>query len=344
VFVRTDSDHTVVVSPRIHLNQSVNETTSVDLTYAADVWTSASVDIRASASLPVSEQRDELDVGVTHAFDDLTLSAGYRFSIENDYVSHGATGSASLDLAEHNSTLALSGYVFGDTVGRSGTPQFARSLVTVGARLSFTQVLGAATLGQLTYELSHLDGYQASPYRWVGFGGTGFGCQPKPGQDASTLPCLPEHEPDTRTRNAAALVLRHGLVDWLSVGGTYRFYFDAWGLVSHTLGAQLGWLLDPNSLVTLRYRYYTQNGVNFYRRVYESPPSRTTFTTRDREQSPMQDQHVGLEFEHKVPINADRARLAFRLSVGGHLYSYSDFAGLEQVTALDVSFAVSLEK
>jgi hypothetical protein len=342
--VRTDSDHTLVVSPRIHLNQSVNETTSVDLTYAADVWTSASVDIRASASLPVSEQRDELDVGLTHAIDDLTFSAGYRFSIENDYVSHGATGSASLDLAEHNSTLALSGYAFGDTVGRSGSPQIARSLVTFGARLSYTQVLGPATLGQVTYELSHLDGYQASPYRWVGFGGTGFGCQAKPGQNANTLPCLPEHEPDTRTRHAAALVLRHALLDWLSVGATYRLYFDAWGLVSHTLGAQLGWLLDTYSLVTLRYRFYTQSGVNFYRRVYALPSDRSTFTTRDREQSPMQDQNVGLEFEQKVPINDDRARLAFRLSVGGHLYAYSDFAGLEQVTALDVSFAVSLEK
>jgi hypothetical protein len=344
LFVRTDSDHTLVVSPRIHLNQSVNETTAVDLTYAADVWTSASVDIRASASLPVTEQRDELDVGVTHAFEDLTLSAGYRFSIENDYVSHGATGSASIDLLEHNTTLAISGYVFGDTVGRSGAPQIARSLVTVGARLSFTQVLGPATLGQLTYELSHLDGYQASPYRWVGFGGTGFGCQAKPGQDASTLPCLPEHEPDTRTRQAGALVLRHGLFDWLSVGGTYRLYLDGWGLVSHTLGAQLGWLLATNSLITLRYRYYTQSGVNFYRKVYDVPTTRTTFTTRDREQSPMQDQNVGLELEQKVPINDAGARLAFRLSVGGHLYSYSDFAGLEEVTALDVSFAVSLEK
>lgn len=343
VFVRTDSDHTVVVSPRIHLNQSVAEDTKVDLTYAADVWTSASVDIRASASLPVTEQRDELDVGVTHALEDLTLSAGYRFSIENDYVSHGATGSASVDLAQHNSTLAIAGYAFGDTVGRSGSPQIARSLVTVGARLSFTQVLGSATLAQLTYELSYLDGYQASPYRWVGFGGTGFGCQLKPGQDPNTLACLPEHEPDKRTRQAFALVLRQGLLDTLSIGGSYRGYLDNWGLVSHTFGVQLGWECGPDTLITLRYRYYWQSGVEFYRAVYSAASNRSTFTTRDREQSPMQDQHAGIDLEQKFAIHDDRAKLAFRLSVGGALYSYSAFVGLQQVTALETSFAVSLE-
>jgi hypothetical protein len=343
VFVRADSDHTVVVSPRIHLNQSVTEDTKVDLTYAADVWTSASIDIRASASLPVTEQRDELDVGITHAFEDLTLSAGYRFSIENDYKSHGATGSASIDLAEHNSTLAFTGYTFGDTVGRSGTPGFARALVTVGARLSFTQLFGPTTLGQLTYELSHLNGYQASPYRWVGFGGTGFGCQAAPQQDPNTLTCLPEHEPDTRTRHALALVVRHGLFERLSIGGSYRVYVDSWSLLSHTFGAQLGLLLGADSLVTLRYRYYTQNGVNFYHEVYAAPSNRNTFTTRDREQSPMQDQHLGIELEQKVAVN-ERAKLVFRLSVGGGLYSYAAFVGLQQVTALDVSFAVSLEK
>jgi hypothetical protein len=344
VFVRTDSDHTVVVSPRIHLNQSITEDTKVDLTYAADVWTSASVDIRASASLPVTEQRDELDVGVTHAFEDLTVSAGYRYSIENDYVSYGATGSASVDLAQHNSTLAIAGYLFGDTVGRSGAPQIARRLVTAGARLSFTQVLGAATLAQLTYEFGQLDGYQASPYRWVGFGGTGFGCQVRPGQAPNTFSCLPEHEPDNRRRQAFALVLRHGLLDTLSVGGSYRGYFDTWGLVSHTFGVQLGWSLGPDSLITLRYRYYWQSGVDFYRAVYSTASSRGIFTTRDREQSPMQDQHAGIELEQKIALDDDRAKLAFRLSVGGDLYSYSAFVGLQQVTALEASFAVSLEK
>ena len=41
VFVRADSDRTVVVSPRAHLNKELGDADQLDVTYAADVWTSA---------------------------------------------------------------------------------------------------------------------------------------------------------------------------------------------------------------------------------------------------------------------------------------------------------------
>jgi hypothetical protein len=337
VFIRTDSDSTLVVSPRVHVDKTL-DTTRVDVSYAADVWTSASVDIRASASLPVTEQRDELDIGVSHELDDLTLSGGYRYSVEHDYVSHGLSGGASLDLADNNSTVAISGYAFGDTVGKAGAPQIARGLVTVGSRLSFTQVLGTATLGQLTYEIGYLDGYQASPYRWVGILGNGFGCQ------GGAQYCVPEHEPDKRLRQTAALVIRQGLSDNLSIGATYRLYRDSWALLSHTLSAQLGWSPVDNSMLSLRYRYYWQTGVSFYRAIYQDASSRYGFTTRDREQSPMQDHRVGVDWEQKAMLDDDGSKLVFRCSVAGDLYSYANFVGLSQVRALELTFAISLEK
>lgn len=347
VFVHTDSDRTVVVSPRVHIDQSAGEATNIDLTYAADVWTSASVDIRASASLPVTEQRDEIDVNVTHEATDLTLSGGYRYSVENDYVSHGGSAGLALDLADHNSTIALSGYAFGDTVGRAGAPQIARGLVTVGSRLSFTQVLGRATLAQLAYEFGHLQGYQASPYRWVGFGGTGFGCEMNPdsrGTNSVPIPCLPEHVPDQRVRHAAAVQLRQGLSDALSVGAGYRLYLDNWGLTSHTLSAQFGWLLADSSLLTLRYRYYRQSGVDFYRMVYTQLSNRGVYTTRDREQSPMQDHRIGLELEQRIALDDHGAKFVFRLGAAGVLFSYAAFAGLSSVRALELTVAFGIER
>src|SRR4051812_49014311 len=104
VFVRSDSDHTVVVSPRARVEKRVGDATSVDVSYAADVWTSASIDIRASASRPVTEQRDELDFALSHELDDLTLTATYRYSAENDYESHGGSAGGTLDLADNNTT------------------------------------------------------------------------------------------------------------------------------------------------------------------------------------------------------------------------------------------------
>lgn len=338
VFVRADSDHTMVVSPRAHLSKTVVDTTVFDVSYAADIWTSASVDIRASATKPVTEQRDELDTSVSHSWDDLTLTGAYRYSVEHDYVSHGVTASGSLDLAQNNTRLGANAFAFIDSVGRAGTPTFHRGLTTAGARLSFTQILGVKTLGQLSYELGHLQGYQASPYRMVGFGGTGFGCE------RSQSLCLLEHEPERRTRHALALMLRHALSDTFSAGVSYRMYVDDWGLLSHTLSAQLAWMLSELTQITLQYRFYTQTGVDFYRMIYPVEASAGAYTTRDREQSPMHDQRLGLELQQLFAIDERGTKLALRANVGGLEYDYRAFAGLSRVRALEVTFALGLEQ
>ena len=337
LFIRTDSDETLVVSPRAHLQSDIVSETTLDATYTADVWTSASVDIRASASLPVTEQRNELDVALQHEFSDLTLSGSYRYSVENDYLSHGVSAGSSLDLAENNSTIALHGYAYFDTVGRVGQPSFSKALNTIGLRTSLTQVLSASLLAQVTYEIGHLDGFQASPYRMVGFGGTGFGCQEAP-------LCRPEHVPDLRTRHAAAILLRYALTDSWSIGGNYRFYLDDWHLSSHMLLADVGWMLGDFSRLSLRYRFYVQSGVSFYQSVYREPPPPGAYTTRDREQSPMHDHHVGLEWEQMFPVDEHAGHFALRASVGAGKYVYNRFVGLKSVNALELTFALSLER
>lgn len=332
LYVRSDGDHTTVVSPHARVNKRL-DATSVDVSYAADVWTSASIDIRASASRPVTEQRDELNLAVSHELTDVTLSAGYRYSVEHDYTSHGANAALSYDFAQNNATLAASGYALFDRVGRAGYSGFSEPLATVGGRLSFTQVFDRQMLGQLTYELTHLDGYQASPYRRVGLGGTGLGCVDAP-------ICLDEHEPSKRNRQAAAAVLRRALSEVFSIGLTYRFVIDDWGLSSHTAALQLNMWVGAASLLSLRYRFYMQSGVNFYRRIYPLDYPRNAYTTRDREQSPMRDQRIGLDWEQKAHVAAD-FDLLFTTAVGGYLFDYSQFVGLTSVVALEVTFAIA---
>jgi hypothetical protein len=338
VFVRTDSDHTLVVSPRARASKRLDDDrTDVDVTYAADIWTSASIDIRASASKAVTEQRNELDFAVSHELEDVTLNGSYRYSVENDYVSNGFSGGGSFSFADKSSTIALNAYLFQDAVGRSGDPTFSRGLSTIGGRLAFTQVLDPNTLGQVTYELVHLDGYQASPYRFVGVGGTGFGC-------VQAMLCLPEHEPGLRTRHALALLLRRALGDKVSLGGNYRFFIDDWGLQSHTAAAQLGFILGSNTSLTLRYRFYLQSGVSFYAPVYQTLPTASTYTTRDREQSPMHDHRIGLDLQQKAPLGDGGTRLVVTTGVGADFYSYDNFVGLRQTSALEFTLALALER
>jgi hypothetical protein len=336
LYVRSDSDQTLVVSPRVRGNKHVGETTSVDVTYAADVWTSASIDIRTSASVrPVTEQRDELDLALSHELEDLSIHAAYRFSTENDYKSHGVSLGGAFKLANNAATIDANLHAIADTVGQSGNPNFQRSLTTLDASLSFTQVLDPVMFVQLTYELAHNEGYQSSPYRVVGVGGSGFGCK-----DSSV--CLQERAPSARTRHALALALRRALSEAVSLGLTYRFYTDDWSLGSHTLLGELGWNAAENTLFVLRYRFYTQGAVAFYRPIYASLAD-DEFRTRDRELSKLTYHRAGAELEHDFLVGDRGGKLAATLAISGNYYKYADFVGLDAITALEVSVGLMLQ-
>jgi hypothetical protein len=338
LYMRQDTDHTTVISPHARLGKQLQEGTQVSASYAADVWTSASIDIRASASKrPVTEQRDELQLALQQDWIDLHMQAGYRFSSEPDYTSHGASISGSYDLAGNAATLSAALHIFGDAVGRSGDPKFSRQQGTYDASLSFTQILDPMMFVSATYELAHLRGYQASPYRFVGIGAdaTGFGCR-------GTSECLPERVPRARTRHAFAVLARRAFGEVFSLGLNYRFYIDDWSLSSHTLLAELGWNLGPRSLLALRYRFYTQAHADFYRKRYaELLPS--GYRTRDKELSPMSYHRAGLEFEQLAWSSAEGRKLRATLAVSGNYYAYDDFVGLDAVQALEVTAAVLLE-
>ena len=146
-YIRTDSDHTTVIAPRLRVDYPIVEGTTVDAVYAADIWTSASIDIRTSASkIPVTEQRDEFDLSLAQVVGDGAVSASYRNSSEPDYQSHGGSLGFSYDLASRSSTVALGLSASRDNVGRADWAQWKRDLVNIGGRVSFTQVIDVDTL------------------------------------------------------------------------------------------------------------------------------------------------------------------------------------------------------
>jgi hypothetical protein len=334
IYVRTDSDHTTVVSPRVRGKTEVAPGTSAEIAYGADVWTSASIDIRTAASRVVTEQRDELDFNLSHELADVTLGGGYRFSKENDYESHAGSASLSYNFADNAATLAVSAYVSGDQVGRSGDPKFDRGLTSIGSRLGFTQVLDAETVLQLSYDVAYLNGYQASPYRFVGIGGDGR-CH------GTASLCLPESDPKVRLRHALVARLRRALGQSFSAGLSYRFYLDDWGIRSHTIEGQLAVLPSEVSQIALRYRFYTQSGASFYRARY-LPTDDLRKITIDRELSALGINRVGLEYEQGFSLG-DSVLLRGVLAAGLDFYKYDNFPGLKQVTALELSAAAVLQ-
>lgn len=337
LFIRGDSDSTTVISPRVGVSTTLGSEarTRVDAAYSADIWTSASIDIRTAATMPVTEQRDQIDLGVSHELGDVTFGGSYYFSTETDYDAHGAALRSSQELAGGSTTLEEQISVGHALVGRSGDAYFQRKMGTVGLRLVLTQIMDPKTLLQGVYEVSHQEGYLSNPYRYVGMGGDGQ-C------GGTAVLCLPEAHPELRTRHAVAGQARHALSADSSAGLGYRFYMDDWGVVSHTAIAQIAWLPGEDQTLTLRYRYYQQTAANFYRSNYPMPVGRLRYITRDKELSPMFSNRLAMAYDTRVDLGGEVA-LKVGLALGGTIFSYNDFPGLSDVYAGDASIAFTLE-
>lgn len=236
--------------------------------------------------------------------------------------------------ADKAATLDLLLRAYVDTVGRAGDPRFEQELDTLSARLSFTQLIDRMMFVQAAYELGHPDGYQASPYRFVGFGGTGFGC-------VGATTCLRENVPSTRARHAFVVLLRRALSDAVSVGASYRFYTDDWGIGSHTALADLAWNVSTRAVLALRCRFYLQSAAEFYRPRYD-PALPNTYRTRDKELSKLNSHRIAADYVQTIGLGRDDASLAFSLTAALDLYAYADYVGLTDVKAYELTAALTL--
>ncbi len=333
VYVRTDSDHTTVVSPRAHLRQPVaGPQNRVDISYSLDAWTSASVDIRTAASpRVVKENRHEGVAGFERERGNTSWSISYRLSREPDYLANSASLAGQVELAQR--TITLAGRLFGalDQVGRAGDANFREPLQAGGALVSAAFVPTRSTLLQLAYELRGALGYMASPYRFVAVGAGEGLC----GMEARF--CLPETHPRRRARHAWALRARQALGRHLALGASYRFYLDSWQLRSHTAAIELAATPARRSLLALEYRAYAQSGAFFYRARYLSPEPGGYFT-RDRELSSLASHRLALHYTYTHEIG--RGALELGALAAGTRVGYDDFVGLAKVWALELSVII----
>jgi hypothetical protein len=346
LYGRFDSNATTVWAPRTSVAGRISESAGVEAAFAVDVWTSASIDIVTAATYvirdgsreikPVEEVRKEITAGGYYEFEDLTISGGYRYSFENDYWSNGGVVNATLDMANNNTTLGLSVFGSSDTVGRSGDEGFNKPQSSIGARISFTQVIDTETVAQLSWESTSVSGYQASPYRFVALQGDGT-CA------GTARFCVPEVVPESRLRNAAVARLRRAFGEHVSIGAEYRLYFDDWSLLSHTINPDISVLVSEHGTFTASYRYYAQGEASFYRPRYIGETDLPSYVTRDRELSAFHSNRLGLGYTHEFPLGQDEsAVLRAALRIGLTRYDYQAFVGLESVDAFENTFLLSL--
>jgi hypothetical protein len=319
VQVYADTDATIVVSPHVNAAATVpSSKTTVTAAYTEDVVSSASVDVRTTASPRIYDRRQEIDVGLGQDVLGFTLGAGFMHARERDYLSNGGSLTLTRDLFQKNTTLSLRAGYMSNVVGRADDPNYAAPMTDLSGDAVLTQVFTPTLIGQLNVTAGQSNGMIASPYRkvtiWAG---------------DSVAEVVPENEPASRFKFAAAAAVKKYF--GICVAHVdYRIYTDSWQLLSHTVDARFIIDLAPLT-IRLRYRFYSQNSAYFYQQHYDAL---RLYVSSDREESRFMSHLFGLKLEW-APLRTVRgAAFRFDAKVEGMYFRYFEFDRLPQRWAL----------
>jgi len=305
-----DDDATTVATTAVEA-EAVTDSVGVRAGYLMDAVTTASVDVVAAATERWTERRDEIRGGVDVRAGDGTVSADAVRSIENDYDSWRLSLGGSLDVAERATTVALGLTWVDSDAGRQDDPGFEATQRIYGATGRLVQALDPDTLGAVGYTIQLVDGYQASPYRFVRAGGTTF---------------VAERHPETRWRHALTGRIRHALGDSVTLAVDERLYADDWGVLATTTDARLSFALSDAVEIEIHNRFHMQKAASFWEESYDRQRRHMSV---DRELSTFLDDYAGpaVLWTGRDAGPFDRLRLDLRADL--FYYRFFDYAYLE---------------
>lgn len=283
---------TRVVMPAGGLDLVAPNGIRVSADYLVDAITSASIGFGVDSDDLFTEQRHQPQLTLGKEFRlsqaKLDLSAVGRYSRETDYESLSAGLTTRLAINEDNTIFQTSVVGLHDGIENNSDPNFSATLNGWTASLQVEQVMTPTTVLLLGYQLGHLEGFIANPYRSVGLGRA-----PEP-----------ENPPDRRTRHT----MYGRLAQYVpAMGGAVhlllRGYTDTWDM----------WALNPELrvykefgdllMVRVRYRYYRQHRAWFYRDAY--PAGWDEPFTADPKLAGFDAHMVGLRFDLDTPFLTD---------------------------------------
>jgi len=200
---------------------------------------------------------------------------GLNLSNEFDYQSIGLSATFNRDFNQKNSTLTLGVAYNADTVKPVGGAPVGLSAMplppvedktVMGSNLNkdvydiligWTQILGKKDLMQFNFNYGNESGYLNDPYKILSVvDGT-------TGDLIGTDPYIFEKRPDDRTRQALFWRWSHQFeTDVLRM--SYRYFWDDWGITSHTFDTHYRWELGGGHYIEPHLRYYTQGAADFY--------------------------------------------------------------------------------
>ncbi len=251
-----------------------------------------------------------LTASYSHSSDDRNdiWSAKLSVSSEYDYFSIGVGGSYTKLFNEKNTELSVNGNVFIDTWNAlyptelrpfadgdglnntlfdqytvSGNPNYnpdfkpfdseGRNTYTLG--FGFSQIMSKKLQGSLALDFVMQDGLLSTPFQRVYFNDVADSFI----EDFHLADDI-ERLPDSRFKVALGGRLHYYINETFVLRTFYRYYFDDWGITSHTASVEVPIKLSDKFTIYPSYRFYNQSAADYFA-AYEEHLSTDEFYTSD---------------------------------------------------------------
>jgi hypothetical protein len=207
----------------------------------------------------LEEERKAWDANFSYQFKRVNLAVSYGVSRESDYVSNGYSLNTLTDFNQKNTTLLLG---WGHTDDRIDPPalSWAHERTKTGNDfiIGVTQLISPEMSVSANVSYGTASGYMSDPYKAI------------TAQDPRLPPFLPPSGvPENRPREKEKVSVflganRHFEKLDGALDASYRYYYDSFGINSHTV--ELKWVQRLGSHFTLEpiARYYRQSAADFY--------------------------------------------------------------------------------
>jgi len=199
--------------------------------------------------------RHELNLGVTQLFAGNQVMLNGIYSTERDYTSSTLAGKISRAFALKNTILEL-GFVHSWDHVFPVTKDWTRDKNVMSYSLNVSQILSQWALIQFLTSYMENTGYLADAYQQVPVG------------LAENVVLYDPIHPEKRIRRAAGTNLKFRLNSSSSLETGYRYYWDSWDVISHTISANFMTYLSPHVIFDFGLRHYQQSRAYFFKPEY----------------------------------------------------------------------------
>jgi hypothetical protein len=103
--------------------------------------------------------------------------------------------------------------------------------------------------------------------------------------------------PDSRYKVPIGMRANYFASDRVVVRGFYRYYFDNWGVLAHTLSLELPVKISPFLSISPNYRYYVQTAADYFA-PYQAHSRTEAYYTSDYDLSAFNSHFAGMNFRY----------------------------------------------